>query len=195
MICRGVRICIPALVVSALSIGPACAQGVSGDGIPDVYYWVDDGAVAPNGEVRTAGYLQVDTDGNQFDGVLVGSPTDFSEPGVCLLCDGGPICCIFPGGSPWFYTVGYYQGYTLWLRTFPLVGSGPVGIFDLADDESGGAIFPPNPRLGNSSVLFGSYGQSFHFDVTLVRVPEPGTSALLCLGCLALLLFRRRTGQ
>lgn len=171
----------------------ATGQGVPGDGIPDVYYWVDDGAVAPNGFVsRTRGVLLLDTDGTDLSGVLVSSPTDFSAPGVCILCEGGS----YPS-TTWpfqvFFTVGYINGWTQWLRSFPLSGPGPIGIFHLADDEMGNAVFPPRPEFNGFSAAFENDAAiTWYFDVTLVRVSEPGTSGLLAL---AMMLLLRRIGQ
>ena len=86
-------LCITAACFTALSSGIVIAQGIPGDGIPDVYYWTasGDGAAAPNGEIKTAGTLQLDTDGVDFVVLFVSSPTNLTAPENCLLCDGGEI--------------------------------------------------------------------------------------------------------
>ena len=79
------------------------------------------------------------------------------------------------------------------MRTAPLVGPGPIGIFDLADDGVGDATFPPHDFLGGNSAVFGdAMGLSFDFDVTLV-VPEPTSAVTALLGTLAVLALRRRS--
>ena len=85
--------------------------------------------------------------GEDFVGLIVSGP-DF-RPG-CILCDGDSLPALTPPGFA-FFTQGFIAGSTQWVRTFPLSGPGPVGVFDLSIGPTGltDADFPVShdPRL------------------------------------------------
>ena len=112
-----------------------------GDGVPDLYYFSQDGLTVDTsfGMVsRPAGVMLLDSDGFDINAVLIGGP-DVSTPLVslgdgnvgCYLCEGMnlPQTSATSAGT---YTVGYGgvvpTGSTQWIRTSPLQGSGFIGV-------------------------------------------------------------------
>lgn len=144
------------------------------------------------------GLLQLDTEGLDFVGLLVSGPN--FTPG-CILCDGDSLPLpTAPPPSLAFYAVGFVSGTTQWIRTFPLTGDGPIGVFDLSIGATGltDADFPPlfgDPSNPTWSFQFLTDSQGpFFGNVNVVSngndVPEPGSIVLFLLG--GLMLLRRR---
>ena len=162
--------------MSALSAGGTVEAGWSGgpgDGIPDLYYYQGT-ATAPNGEMRDAGTLSLDTDGCDFVALLVSSP---DLTGDCVVCDGSVLenpNQPFPNNMHTF-THGFINGSTQWIRTLPLVSDGPIGIFDMAVSPGlEGADFPPLFDGDQWSVtLAKDDGGVIYTNVTVVGAPIP----------------------
>ena len=182
------RISLVAVLVSvsaAASFGQVTAgpSGVPGDDIPDVYYF------------QETGLLQVDTDGQDFVALLV-SDTSATFFDNCILCDGGGID--FPPPPGHFYTVGNINDASQWIRTFPLSGDGPQGVYDLAMGTPGltqsyfTEIFDDTATEDLWSFRFATNDSGQFFSNVTVIVPEPATFSLLGVAGLALLGLRRR---
>ncbi len=92
-------------------------SGLSGDAIPDLYYFADTGS------------LQLDTDGWDFVLVMVSTPHPLSTR-YCVLCDTDLIA-----GQQ--YTAGFILESSQWIRVDPLIGSGPAGVFELSTGLAG----------------------------------------------------------
>ncbi len=162
------RLAVASLLLSAC-VANAQVSGTPGDGIPDFYYFSQDGLFADTtfGQItRPAGTLTVDSDGFDINAMLVGG-ANVSLPPACDLCEGppaGPGPNNLPESSATqagTYTVGYGgvvpTGSSQWIRTSPLQGRGFVGVIGTGFVNSSGvqqpwpSDFPPFlafPQLG-----------------------------------------------
>ncbi len=128
------------LAAVALFVGISVGQvGISGDGIPDVYYFANSGSVLTSmGTIsRPAGTLVLDTDGIDMVALLVGGP-NVSLAG-CLLCDDEDLPGIDIVANVGTYTVGFANGATQWVRTAPLQALGFRGVVGTGYIDGGGA--------------------------------------------------------
>ena len=161
----------------------AAPSGIPGDGIPDLYYFRDDGLTAPNGQTRDAGTLTLDTDGADFAALLV-SDVEAHFFNGCILCDGGSGPCNTPSNCH-FFTAGNIHGSSQWIRTHPLSGPGPIGIFDLGlglaglDSSYFQEVFDDQLAEDLWSFRF-STDSSGQFFSNVTIVPEP-SAMLLCV--------------
>jgi hypothetical protein len=173
----------------------ACAAHaqVPGDGVPDLYYFSQDGLMADTSFgmiTRPAGVMVLDSDGFDVNAVLIAG-ADVTTPLVtlgdgnvgCYLCEGMnlPQTSATSAGT---YTVGYGgvvpMGSSQWIRTSPLQGSGFIGVVGTGFVGDGGAQPWPAEFLAfldypedNSGLA--NYGPGLS-DADFPRVFDDGTS-------------------
>lgn len=96
--------------------GYAQLSGMPGDGIPDLYYFSQDGLMAETsfGAVsRPAGTMLLDTDFRAFSGLAIAGPDVLSAPS-CETCDGAQLPVTNTSGV--LYTVGSALGVSQWIN-------------------------------------------------------------------------------
>ena len=171
----------------------AADSGVPGDGIPDLYYFPTGGITAPNGVRSPPGTLLLDTDGSDFF-VLFVADADAHFFNGCILCEGDLIPAPPPPGH--VYTVGNINGYTRWIRTFPLTGPGPRGLVNLArgptglsEDYFARILEDPNSGEFWSFRFVSASGAEFYSNVW---VPEPSSSLLMFAGLFLITKVRKQ---
>lgn len=126
-------------VVTSLSWGQITVgeSGVPGDGIPDIYYFATATTIETSlgPMTRDAGYVVLDTEKTtEFLGLVVSDVNSYFLDG-CILC--GNDIIPDPPHPGHVYNVGSFDQGTVWKKAFPLDGSGPTGVFDLAQGPGG----------------------------------------------------------
>lgn len=208
-----------------LLAGTVSAQ-VPGDGIPDLYYFPADGLTVATSEgdlSLPAGWLTIDTDGNDMVALLVSGPDAEPQLGAGTgcdkatgLCDGGslpdPLAPPFNISS---WSFGRSAGSNQWIRGNPLNTTGFQGIvgepygdgdpFDLYPDTglvNLGAglteadfplIFNSDGGEGGSRNAVFANNAGDDLGLLVTVVPEPSALGLLSLAGLAFAGLRRRS--